>query len=289
MSSTRLLAAAGAAVLLATPAAHAADLPIAPCSGPAAASPACAAPVEFSGWYLRGYVGMTNQSVDTAGFKPNPFPNDIISTAFMNFDASPFAGGGIGYQVNNWLRFDVTAEYRAASQFKAIGAFTEFCPNGPAFCFDVNQGSHSAEVFLANAYIDLGTWWCLTPFIGAGVGGALNTVSNMTDFGFQNGFSALGFASTNATNANLAWAAHAGVAYNVSNNLKLEFAWRYLSLGSVKTPVVDCAFNGCIPTAGQPAAFYTLTNFNSQDFKIGLRWMLQPAEPVYAPPLIRKG
>ena len=26
--------------------------------------------------------------------------------------------------------------------------------------------------FMANAYVDLGTWWCITPFIGAGVGGA---------------------------------------------------------------------------------------------------------------------
>ena len=28
---------------------------------------------------------------------------------------------------------------------------------------------------LANAYVDLGTWWCMTPFIGAGVGAAHNT------------------------------------------------------------------------------------------------------------------
>jgi opacity protein-like surface antigen len=286
MSGVRILAIAGAAVMISA-GAWAADFP------PPLPQPIpVAQPVGDSGWYLRGDVGVGAQSFSNFDhFQTNPVFVWPASWTIVQHgsDGAAFVDFGVGYQVNNWLRFDVTAEYRAASQFKAIGAFTEFCPNGPAFCFDVNQGSHSAEVFLANAYIDLGTWWCLTPFIGAGVGGALNTVSNMTDFGFQNGFSALGFASMNATNANLAWAAHAGVAYNVSNNLKLEFAWRYLSLGSVKTPVVDCAFNGCIPTAGQPAAFYTLTNFNSQDFKIGLRWMLQPAEPVYAPPLIRKG
>src|ERR1700759_244472 len=82
MGRTRLLAAAGAAALLATPAAFAADLgPPPPCSMTPSA-PGCSAPVDPSGWYLRGYVGMTNQSVDTAGFKPNPFPNDTISTAF---------------------------------------------------------------------------------------------------------------------------------------------------------------------------------------------------------------
>src|SRR5689334_25439091 len=106
MSSTRLLAAAGAAVLLATSVAHAADLPLLP-----------PAQVEFSGWYLRGYVGITNQSVDSAGFTPNPFPNDTIATAFMNFDASPLFGGGVGYQVNNWLRFEGTVEWRSSAHF----------------------------------------------------------------------------------------------------------------------------------------------------------------------------
>ena len=82
-----------------------------------------------------------------------------------------FIGAGFGYQWNSWLRFDATAEYRAKTRFKAIGSYTEFCPGGR--CFDVYDGNHSAVVVMANAYIDLGTWMCLTPFIGAGVGFAL--------------------------------------------------------------------------------------------------------------------
>ncbi len=39
------------------------------------------------------------------------------------------------------------------------------------------------ELVLANAYVDLGTWWCVTPFIGAGVGGARVTMANYTDVG----------------------------------------------------------------------------------------------------------
>ena len=41
-----------------------------------------------------------------------------------------FVGFGIGYPWNNWLRFDVTGEYRTDVKFKAIGSYTEFCPNG---------------------------------------------------------------------------------------------------------------------------------------------------------------
>ena len=83
---------------------------------------------------------------------------------------------GVGYEWNSWLRFDVTGEYRTKAAFKATGRYTDFCAGG-GNCFDVNTGNFSSAVFLANAYVDLGTWWCLTPFIGVGVGGACNMIS----------------------------------------------------------------------------------------------------------------
>ena len=107
-------------------------------------------------------------------------------------DADHF-GFGVGYEVNNWLRFDVTGEYRTKAAFKATGSYTDFCPSG-GVCFDVNQGNISSSVFMANAYIDLGTWWCLTPYIGAGVGGAYNRITGVQDNGIiSNGFVGFGY------------------------------------------------------------------------------------------------
>ena len=91
---------------------------------------------------------------------------------------------GVGYEWNSWFRFDVTGEYRTKAAFKATGRFTEFCAGG-GNCFDVNTGNFSSAVFLANAYVDLGTWWCLTPFIGAGVGGARNMITGVQDLGLN--------------------------------------------------------------------------------------------------------
>ena len=74
--------------------------------------------VQTSGWYLRGYVGMTNQSVNSAGFNVvTRSRTTTVATAFMTFDSSPLFGGGIGYQVNNWLRIEGTAEYRSSAHF----------------------------------------------------------------------------------------------------------------------------------------------------------------------------
>jgi opacity protein-like surface antigen len=285
MSSVRIWVFAGAAAAMST-GAMAADFPPALPSGQPVVQAA-----SDSGWYLRGDVGVSVQRFqDFNHFQTNP--NFVWPASWQivqkGTDDSTFVDFGVGYQFNSWLRFDVTGEHRTSAKFKVIGSFREFCPGG-ATCFDQFDGSHSAEVFLLNAYLDLGTWWCLTPFVGAGVGGAWNSVTTVSDLGIENIFApGFGFSSADVSSWNLAWSAQAGVAFNVSNNLKLEMAFRYLNLGSVKTPVVNCSSLGCQNTGG-PAAFYTLTNFDSLDFKLGMRWMFQPDVPTYSPPLIRKG
>ena len=109
---------------------------------------------------------------------------------------------------------------------------------------DAYQGYLKSWVFLANAYVDLGTWNCFTPFVGAGIGAAYNQLADFVDKGI--GTTGAGF-GRNSGDWNLAWALHAGVAYNVSKNLKVELAYRYLNLGSV-TDTVDC-IGGCSPNS----------------------------------------
>jgi opacity protein-like surface antigen len=265
--------------------------------------------VETGGWYLRGDIGVGIQrfsDFEHHQLNPNfvwPASWRILQTKMGD---TTFLGFGIGYAWNNWFRFDVTGEHRNKADLKVIGSysgFADFCPPNAGFgppqtCFDVNQAEHSAWVALANAYLDLGTWWCLTPFVGAGVGAARHQFHGFTDVGFPFGFSALGFASDQNQNAkwSFAWAVHAGVAYNVTNNVKIELAYRYLNFGSVDTPAINCTAFGCGNINGNPNAFWTLTKFDAQEIKLGVRFMLQPdapppPPPVYAPPppLMRKG
>jgi opacity protein-like surface antigen len=84
----------------------------------------------------------------------------------------------------------------------------------------------------------------------------------------------------NSGDWNLAWALHAGVAYNVSKNLKVELAYRYLNLGSI-TDTVDC-IGGCV------ADSYKFSDLHSHDIMLGLRWTCCETPPppryVYTPP-----
>jgi opacity protein-like surface antigen len=79
------------------------------CRHPPPPMPAYAAPVDVGGsWYLRGDIGLTNQSVD----KLSNSLDSQIEKIDLGFDSSPFVGGGVGFQFNSFLRFDATGEYR---------------------------------------------------------------------------------------------------------------------------------------------------------------------------------
>ena len=139
---------------------------------------------------------------------------------------------------------------------------------------------------LGNAYVDLGTWWCMTPFIGAGVGGARVAISNFTDVGLANNGGgaepSIAFGD-NVSKWNLAWALHAGVAYKVTPNFTVELAYRYLDMGDGLTGDLR-TFDGTNARVNP----MTFKNITSHDLKLGVRWDLS-SPPVYAPPLMRKG
>ncbi len=274
MRSVKSVIAAGAVSILSS-AAFAADMPI--MSPPAYGPPPVA---EFGGWYLRGDIGFSNQHVDH--LRNALDANNTSSVQNLSFNTAGIFGLGVGYQVNQWFRADVTGEWRGNSQFFGTDHITY--PGGVGT--DTYHATKSEWVVLANAYVDLGTWWCITPFIGAGVGGARVSIANFTDQGIaNNGGGALpGLAfGDNVSKWNFAWAVHAGVAYHVSPNFTVELAYRYLDMGDGLTGDLR-TFDGTNNVVN-PTTFKSLT---SHDFKLGVRWDID-SPPVYMPPLVTKG
>jgi len=151
---------------------------------------------------------------------------------------------------------------------------------------DAYTATKSEFVFLANAYFDLGTWWCVTPFIGAGVGTARVSIADFSDTGdFINGgaqFHSLNYAGQ-ASKWNFAWAAHAGLAYRVTPSVTLELAYSYIDLGSGITGP-SYSFDQVTNTTHAPFAFHDIT---SHDLTLGVRWNLDTPPPVM--PLVTKG
>jgi len=57
----------------------------------------------------------------------------------LGFDASPLFGIGIGYYYNDWLRFDLTGEYRSRANFHG----TQIIRSGGSTYTDEYSGSKS--------------------------------------------------------------------------------------------------------------------------------------------------
>jgi len=293
MGSWKALFVASGAVIGMAGLANAADLlPPAP-----AVEPAPPAAVEYSGWYLRGDVGLgINTGNTTMTIVPNPLiglPADAFNSFYNpTISASGIFDIGVGYQFNNWLRFDVTGEYHGGSQFQVLEQVG--IPSTSTQFADWYRGSLSSYILMANGYVDIGTWYGMTPFVGAGVGWAQNHLDGMTDTGFayvgpgSTGSPTGGFLNNGVTN-NLAWALMAGLDFDVTQNLKLELGYRFLDIGQVKSGVSNC-FNGTAANGGFSVAncggsgFLLKTNNETeQDVRIGLRWLLSDV-PSYAPP-----
>ncbi|MGE3246395.1 MAG: outer membrane protein [Beijerinckiaceae bacterium] len=278
-------------------AAQAADLlpPPPPVDAPAVVAP----DADFSGWYIRGDVGIgAHRSV---GLRSTPDPltqggAGFVPTSYNILPAmvsgTPYVGLGFGYKFNNWIRADFTSEYRTStfsSQDQLLFNNGAAAPNTQFYALrNSYRGNLSASVFLFNAYLDLGTWAGITPFVGAGVGLARTTLSGVQDNGYNNLYAGPGSPATANTSGNyktsttnsLAWALMAGAAYDVNSRLKLELGYRYLNVGKVKSAVPDC--NAFGPGLQPCNIALEMKRSGTHEIRVGLRWML--AEPAFAPP-----
>ncbi len=283
MASLKALCLTGVASLSVATAAHAADMPstVLP-PVPVYAPPP--APVGVSGFYLRGDVGVgiadlrTRGSTFDAGYDVPDLRYETHS-----LDDAAFVDAGVGYRFNNYIRADVTGEYRAASHFSATESYTAAPGTGTAStAYDKDDASIRSVVGLVNGYVDAGTWYGLTPFVGAGVGVANVSVKNLTDISFGNAYGygngGGGYAGDHST-TKFAYALMAGLDFHVTPNLTLEFGYRFLDLGTVSSGTIGCAGT---QYCGHEVQHYRLS-YN--DIRLGARYMFTdvlPRAPVIA-------
>jgi opacity protein-like surface antigen len=212
-------------------------------------------PVEFgTGWYIRGDIAAAQDNANVFG---------RASLLGMKPPNGWSAGLGAGYKFTNFLRADLTVDYRSPVTTNGI-AGTQTCLVGtapvrdpttqaiigsnPIFdqCTGIAHSRLNRTHVLANAYVDLGTWSRFTPYVGAGIGvnvtynkSQLNWfMSNQEPYNitFTDPFSKITFhqfmdTTRNGYTYNLAWALMGGVAIDITPHLKLDVGYRYLSLG----------------------------------------------------------
>ncbi|KAG1702868.1 Phosphoglucosamine mutase [Nymphon striatum] len=183
----------------------------------------------------------------THDLPPEVVPVDPIAGPTLNgiitgseLDSSFVLKGGIGYQVNDYFRVDATVAYHgdvdssgsSRSIFSAAGPVQcNFAAIGE-LCNFSDQQELQTTVFLANAYVDLGTVNGFTPYLGGGVGAAKVNYGRLTNT--QNcvtpgtcGVDGLTESHDNVSETRFAWAIHAGASYDINCKLKADVGYSY--------------------------------------------------------------
>ena len=176
----------------------------------------------------------TIQGAQSASGFPSPTDNKL--------DGAFVAGVGAGIKTQ-WLRTDFTVDYSAPMKYQGT---------------IVSPGDTTAKISavstMFNGYIDLGTWYHATPYIGAGAGAAYLTASDYSSTAAPP-FSG----DTKHSQWNFAWAVMAGVGYVIGPNLMVDVGYRYINFGDVRTNA---------DTFGA----MTFKNIAANEVRIGLRW-----------------
>jgi opacity protein-like surface antigen len=221
---------------------------------------------KFGGWYLRGHIGMSNQRVDSIHNVLFDTTDNIEFLDSGGFSSAPTFGIGVGFQANQWLRGDLTAEYRGKASFAALDRYETVDDGDPTTWDGANDytAKKSEWLFLANAYADLGEWRGISPYVGAGIGATRNTIHNFRDVNVPNNGVAYG---GTASKWDLAWALHAGIGFRATESLTIDLGYSYLNLGDARSG--DLVAHDGTNMIDNPMHFRDIT---SHDLKLGFRY-----------------
>ena len=278
-----------------------------------------------SNWYIRGDLGASLDNAPTVSFStistpPQGNANTPLSPVIGSnqFEHDFTADVAVGFRLNNYLRFEGEYNYRTGPggentstvvcPYSAYGVTSQtpnaqnilleygYLYNPTNTCNGILNIQQQNNLFLADGFVDLGTWWGVTPYVGAGVGSNLNTLSgslvynetangqtyaaNLTPTGTfpqvwvnSNGQQLtpqpkIAFTTQNwnrtisSTKWSLAYDLMAGFGIRLTPSATLDIGYRYLNTGSYNYLV-------------NPQTGATIKESNiSQQVRIGVRYMV---------------
>ena len=155
-----------------------------------------------SNWYIRGDLGVSFDEAPTVSLSslstppPGLIATPYTTSAGTNWSTTNFTGGlGAGYRFNDYLRLDATWDYRTGVGGTRNTALVcpyprrlESSPRRPAcpratstippnICNGTTKLKQYNNAFLANGYVDLGTYGGFTPYVGGGLGLNMNVAT----------------------------------------------------------------------------------------------------------------
>ena len=212
-------------------------------------------PVEEAFWYLRADFA--------AGFGSNPSVSvsgtnyaDLIAGIAQqdSFEPSFTGGAGIGYVWSAYFRTDLTVDVHSIMNTELTGSTADISVT--------DKTKFMSTILLANAYYDIRTGTAWSPYLGVGVGFAVNQVTRNLDY--SNGITDEVISTGNrTTDVQFAGAAMVGVTYDISTLWAFDLNYRFLHIGGSEVslkPVV--------------ASSTAIGDLNEHQIRAGLRFLV---------------
>jgi len=179
-------------------------------------------PVEEAEWYFRGdfaagFGGSPSVNVLGANFIEQTFGSTARSE---NFEPSFTGGVGVGYIWAPYFRTDLTVDIHSVMNTEQAAA--------NAVASGVDKTKFMSTILLLNAYYDIRTGSPWTPYVGGGLGFAVNQLTRNVDYTGPLGTVSAGGRSTDVQ---FAAAAMVGVSYDFSSFFAVDVGYRYLYIG----------------------------------------------------------
>ena len=148
--------------------------------------------------------------------------------AYGGFDQAPVVDAAIGYRWTSWLRTEALLHWSPQLNVSAQSNFLGAGSNQPV------SASGNGLAGFGVLYVDGPSLATVRPFIGAGLGAARTSLSDVT-YRFPAISSDAVTVTSGGRSTSFAYLLTAGVSIPVSERLDLDLAYRWTDLGTVKT------------------------------------------------------
>jgi opacity protein-like surface antigen len=196
-------------------------------------------PVEEAEWYFRGDFA--------AGFGGSPSVNvlgtNLVDSIFgsgnysQSFEPSFTGGAGVGYVWSQNWRTDFTVDVHSIMHAEDTGSGMVSFGGAPAqFTVAQDKTKYISTIILLNAYYDFRTGTPWTPYLGGGLGFAVNQLTQTSTLSVGGAEAVVGQRSTDTA---FAAAAMAGVSYDFSSFFAIDVNYRFLHVGGSSVTVSE--------------------------------------------------
>ena len=120
-----------------------------------------------------------------------------------------------------------------------------------------------STILLANAYYDIRTGTAWSPYLGLGVGFAVNQVTRNLDYSDTAGTDDVASAGNRTTDVQFAGAAMVGVTYDISTLWALDVNYRFLHIGGSEVSLKP-----------DVASSVAIGDLNEHQIRAGLRFLV---------------